>query len=144
MFSINIISVKKIFFNTFFAYLLNMYLIAAREKFQILKMARTIKKLGHPCIKDVCFDRGFWKFQVNEWNCFFIFINNSTLFKVMKVGRKGVWLLLLVFLQLPTILETFFRIKNGHRFWWICDQRLTQFLCLRYRKLLINSKVEPM
>ena len=27
---------------------LNTYLIAAREKFQTLKMARTIKELGHP------------------------------------------------------------------------------------------------
>ena len=34
MFSINIVSV---IFNTFFAYVLNTYLIAAREKFKILK-----------------------------------------------------------------------------------------------------------
>ena len=36
MISIDIIPVKK-FFNTFFAYLYNTYLIAAREQFQILK-----------------------------------------------------------------------------------------------------------
>ena len=47
MISINIIRVKKKFF--FFACLLNMYLIAAREKFQILKNGSDYHGAWPPC-----------------------------------------------------------------------------------------------
>ena len=47
MFSINITSV---IFNTFFAYILNTYLMAAREKFQMLKNGSDYQEAWPPLV----------------------------------------------------------------------------------------------